>query len=447
MSSRQLILLVVSVLLVPACSGNINHTRDPVPLVTSRVSVSSTGGQADGPSSFRPAISADGRFVAFSSQSTNLVPGYSALGFSDIYVHDRQTGSTVLASVSSAGVQGNGNSINPSISGDGRFVAFESDATNLLGPGGDVNGVTDVFLRDLSMGITSIVSKAGATAGDLPSTNASISADGHRVAFLSRSTTLGGPAPGGFANVYLWDQNGGAPTITRVTLGTGAVATNGDSFDPSISSDGGFVAYWSGATNLPVGAYTSSGGEVFLWALNPGGAPKTTWISVPFSGIAPNGFSSVPSVSEGGLWVAFESTASNLVSLDTNGAVSDIFVRDVTLGSTVLVSRNSDGFQGTMDSNRAVISSDGTRIAFDSIATNLVADDTNNARDVFVHDRLSGQTVRFSVRTYGGQTPDLQDSSSPAISGDGQTVAFTSAASNLVVDDTNGVNDIFVRGP
>jgi Tol biopolymer transport system component len=446
MSFRRAVLLVLVMLGVPACSGNINHTGSPVPLITLRASVSSSGVQANIGAISRPAISGDGRFTAFSSSASTLVAG-DTNGFSDIFLFDRLSGTTTRVSVDSTGAQPltGGDAFNPAISADGRYVAFDSNAPDLVA--GDGNGVRDVFWKDTQMGTVLLVSRNGATQGDLDSANPSISADGRYVVFESASTTLGGPAsPPGTLNIYLWDRNpGGSPILTRVSVGNGGAATNASSRNSAISADGRFVAFGSDATNLL--SVASAQTDVYLWDRT--GALAVRRVSItPTGGEPTTGGSDSPSISGDGRFVAFTSQATDLVTPGSIPFTSAVFVRDMalTLSATVLVSVNSDGLQSTFGSQNASISGDGTRVAFDSLASNLVVDDTNAFEDVFVHDLKAGTTVRVSVRTYGGQALG-GDSVLPALSADGQSVAFNSAAFNLVPGDTNGVPDFFVRGP
>jgi Tol biopolymer transport system component len=264
-----------------------------------------------------PSISADGRYVAFHSDASNLVPG-DTNGTWDIFVHDRLTGQTTRVSVASDGTQGNNGSGDPSISADGRYVAFTSEASNLVP--GDTNGTWDIFVHDRVTGQT-----------------------------------------------------------TRVSVASDGSEGYGSSFSSSISADGRYVA--------------------------------------------------------------FSSWASNLVPGDTNGW-ADVFVHDRVTGQTTRVSVASDGTEGNHVSLLPSISADGRYVAFSSWASNLVPGDTNEVQDIFVHDRLTGQTSRVSVAS--GGTEGNGASEFPSISADGRYVAFYSAASNLVPGDTNGTWDIFV---
>jgi Tol biopolymer transport system component len=286
-----------------------------------RVSVDSATGQADGASYF-PNLSADGRFVAFRSGATNLVAS-DTNGFFDVFVRDRQLGTTERVSVDSSGAQSDGDSgLHPTISGDGRFVAFYSGATNLVA--GDANGVFDVFLRDRQLGSTELVSvdSAGNQANS-SSSLASVSADGRYVAFQSSATNLVAGDTNASLDVFLRDRQAG--TTSRASVATGGGQGNGNSEYASIASNG--------------------------------------------------------------LAVAFFGPASNLVPGDTN-ARRDVFVRDLQVGTTTRVSLELLGAQGNDDADYyPFLSADGRFVAFPSFATNLVAGDTNGALDVFLHDR------------------------------------------------------------
>ena len=411
---------------------------------TTRVSVASDGTQSNH-DSYNPSISADGRFVAFESEATNLVSG-DTNNFRDIFVHDRQTGQTTRVSVASDGTQSNQHSYNPSISADGRYVAFESEATNLVS--GDTNNHRDIFVHDRQTGQTTRVSVAsgGAQANDF-SSNPSISADGRYVAFISVANNLVGgntePPPNNPASgdtgvdhdVFVHDRQTGATTLVSVAMDG---SEGGASEEVSISADGRYVAFWSWADNL-VSGDTNKLPDIFVRDLQTN---QTTRVSVASDGTQANNFSFEPSISADGRYVAFMSWADNLVSGDTNGDW-DIFVHDRQTGATIRVSVATGGGQAAGRSQSPSISADGRYVAFASSASNLVSGDTNNHPDIFVHDRQTGVTMRVSVASDGTQTYAF--SSDPSISADGRYVAFGSEADNLVSGDTNGRFDIFVR--
>ncbi len=456
--SKGLRLLALA-LLAPSCDGNLNE-GDVILAFTDRVSRSSAGAEGNARSE-RPSVSADGRYVAFVSGASNLVAG-DANGADDVFRRDTLTGATVLVSVSLTGTSGNGASGAPSISADGRFVAFQSVASDLV-PGD--TAVQDVFVRDLDLGATVLVSadSAGGTA-DGPSFDPAVSGNGQFVAFTSSATDLVGGDANLMDDVFRRALPAG-PTI-RVSVDSAGAEATGTSFldilgEPpgsgraSISADGTVIAFESGANNLDPsdsGFYR----DVFVRDLNPPG-PATVRASVeapgdpdgfPLDFDNPDGNSIRPSVSADGRFVAFASFAFDLVTADANGPTDDIFVRDRNAGTTVLASVNPAGVQATVGCREPSISGDGRFVAFTSMDANLVADDTNQADDVFLRDRVAGAIVRVSVRTFGLQTAPLSSASSqPSLSADGRFVAFTSAATNLVDADANGVLDVFVRGP
>jgi Tol biopolymer transport system component len=400
---------------------------------TTRVSVDSAGRQANGPSS-AAAISADGRFAAFESDATNLVAG-DTNGLTDIFVHDLVARATTRVSVDSLGRQANGPSFNPSISSDGRYVAFESNATNLVT--GDTNGLPDIFVRDLLTGKTTRVSvdSLGRQANG-PSYSAAISADGRFVAFESDATNLVMGDTNGKRDVFVYDMTTRA--TTRVSVDSLGRQANGPSSSAAISADGRFVAFESDATNMVTGD-TNGKRDVFV---HDATTRATTRVSVDSLGRQANGPSLSAAISGDGRFVAFESDATNLVAGDTNGK-RDIFAYDMTTRATTRVSVDSLGRQSNGSSFNAASSADGRFVAFESDATNLVPADSLLKRDVFVRDLVLGSTVRASVDSADRQA--LGPSAGAAISGNGRSVAFESDANNLVPGDTNLTRDVFVH--
>ena len=206
-----------------------------------------------------------------------------------------------------------------------------------------------------------------------------------------------------------------------------------------MSADGRFVAFWGGSTNL-VGGDTNLCQDCFVRDRLAGTIER---ISISTSGIQGNSHSRWPVISDDGRYVAFMSLSSNLVAGDLNGTW-DVFVRDRILGTTVIASLDSNGVQGNAASESSgVMSGDGRYVTFDSLASNLVPNDTNACRDAFVHDAVTGVTERVSVSSNGIQGNG--DSFPIAVSNDGRFVAFRSLATNLVPGDTNAVSDLFVR--
>jgi Tol biopolymer transport system component len=361
---------------------------------TELASVASDGTHGDDSSS-SPSISADGRHVAFASNATNLVAG-DTNETSDVFVHDRQTGETTRVSVASDGTQGGFQSSSPSISAGGRYVAFSSYATNLVE--GDTNGEADVFVRDRQTGETTRVSVAsGGTQSESGSFRPFISADGRYVAFSSYATDLVEGDTNNKVDVFVHDRQTG--DTTRVSVASDG--TQGDDWSGgggSISADGRYVAFESGATNLVEGD-TNVTEDIFVRDRQTG---DTTRVSVASDDTQGDGESYSPSISADGRYVAFDSEATNLVAGDTNGTV-DVFVRDRQTGDTTRASVASGGTQGDGGSYFPSISALGDYVAFASEATNLVEGDSNGWPDVFVHDRQAGETIRVSVASGGTQ--------------------------------------------
>lgn len=310
-----------------------------------------------------PAISADGRYVAFESRASNLVDG-DTNGVQDIFVHDLQTNSTMPVSMSSAGDWGNGDSSNPSISSDGRFIAFWSVAANLVV--GDTNNASDVFVYDRQLNTTTVVSMNGAGDwGNGGSVNPSISSDGRCVAFASSASNLVDGDANGVQDIFLYDLQTNSTTL--VSTSSAGKWGNGDSDSPSISSNGSVVAFRSYASNLVVGD-TNNETDVFVRDL---ASQRTTLVSRSNTGALGNKPSFANSISADGRSVAFESSASNLVRGDTN-AQQDVFVHDRTKKTTTLVSKSSWGVQADKGCGFPGISSDGRFVVFTSNASTLV---------------------------------------------------------------------------
>ena len=345
-----------------------------------------------------PSISADGRFVAFTSYASNLVPG-DTNGVRDVFVRDLQTGAITLVSTDVNGNLGNKDSFQGSISADGRFVTFTSEASNLAP--GDTNGDMDVFVRDLETGAVFPVSTEGKDGGSL---TPSISADGRYVVFSSAASNLVPGGTFGDTDVFVRDLQTGA--IVRVSEAA--------SFDPSISADGRYVAFASSA-------------GVLVWDQQTG---AITPVSTTANGDQGNGTSMQASISPDGRFVVFASRASNLVPGDTNG-ILDIFVRDLQTGAITRVSTAANGDQGNSESFDPSISADGRLVTFTSSASNLVPGDTNGVADVFVVPiGFSGYATlvaenNTAVMTMTATDPDAGQTLSYSISGGADAGKFT----------------------
>ncbi len=442
-------------------SGDANATDDIFVLdritnETTRVSVTSAGVEAAGDSS-DPAISSDGRFVAFVSEAA--LDAADANVERDIYVHDRLDGTTVRASVSSAGIEANERSVNPSISGDGRYVVFESRADNLVA--GDANATFDIFLRDLVAGTTTRVSvtDAGAEANG-GSEDPWISRDGTQVSFTSGASNLTGADANPARDVFVRDLVAG--TTVLVSLSSAGVQGNRQSIRAKLSADGRFVAFNSDADNLAPGTssdFTSvyvhdrdrDGDGVFDEQAEPGGI-STVQVDVASDGTPGNDFSFEVAISDDGRYVGFQSVSTNLVPDDTNGR-SDIFLHDRDADEDgsydepggIEVRRVSvDGFGAEGDGwveEAVALDGEGRHVAFVSSSTNLDPSDGNSVPDVFLHDAWSGGTGRASfVQTEANDMSEEFDDLSP----DGRFVVFECDADNLVPGDANMERDVFL---
>jgi Tol biopolymer transport system component len=354
--------------------------------LTERVSINTNGQAGDG-TSWYPDINADGRFIAFWSSATNLVLN-DTNGVSDVFLHDRTTGVTERVSVDSFGNQGNGTSSYPSVDAEGRLVAFDSYASNLV-PGDtnnscDVNGngvfsenCRDVFVRDLVTGVTERVSvdsfgNEGAE-GYEGAYVESISPDGRFVTFdadfpnlVSDDTNTCGNhmRSGTCTDVFIRDRQVG--TTERVSIDSAGKQGNGVAATSDVSTHGRYVVFWSHATNL-VPEDTNGQPDVFLHDRQTGATTILTTVSAfPW-----------PRISATGRYAAIGDVALGEFQ---------VFVHDALIQTTVMASVDSDGNPGNHGGERATISGDGRYIAFKSSSTNLVPDDTTLGYDVFVHD-------------------------------------------------------------
>lgn len=349
------------------------------------ISRTPSGAVGNGESVFAD-ISADGRYVVFESAATNLLAVADQNSARDIFVRDRQTGVTSLISKSSGGAQGDGVSENPSISENGRYVAFDSLATNLVA--NDTNDSQDVFVHDRQNGTTVRVSlSSGGVQGDETSWNAAISGDGEWVAFASIATTLVSGDTNGFQDIFLRDLVNNQ--TYRVSESTGGAQGNNDSDAPAVSADGRYVVFESRATNLD-GGDAGSFSDIFLYD-HQGGA--VTRITEAYDGTPIDGDCHLANISDDGSLIVYDSEASVIIPGDANNHFADVFLYDVAAGETTLLSRSSGGAQGNNDSYQAAISGDGEVIAFASLASNLVFGDTNGRQDVFIHAREEYQSL------------------------------------------------------
>jgi len=405
--------------------------------VTTLVSVSNAGGPGNRQSQ-DAVISADGRYVAFTSGASNLVPADTNGSF-DVFVRDRQAGTTRRVSVAGTGRQGNSHSGGTAISSDGRYIAFSSDATNLVP--GDTNQVADIFLRDMQAGTTRRVNLSNTgtqSPGEVGgSSAAAISDDGRYVTFWSAANSLVPGDTNFYQEIFRRDMQAG--TTRQVVMSSAGVQGNDETAPGNaISADGRYVTFASGATNL-VDGDTNGTIDVFRRDMQAG---LTQRISISSTGAQANAGSNDPSISANGRYITFTSAATNLADGDTN-STTDVFRRDMQAGLTQRISISSTGAQADNYSLAAAVSPGGRYVAFLSAATNLVPGEANLHDHVYLRDVQTGTTRRISVTSAGEQA--RQSSESPAISSGGQYVTFASFADNLTPGDTNGTTDVFVR--
>jgi Tol biopolymer transport system component len=452
MGSGILLILLGAILVIPAAQAAIDET-----ILISRQSATDGGAGGDTPS-IAASVSADGRYVAFQSGANNL-SSVDNNKFVNVFLRDTQTNTTTLIS-RATGVAGNAaenQSYDPSISADGRYVAFESKANNLSGV--DVDFVTDVFLRDTQNNTTILVSRQSAADGgagaDVHALNPSVSPNGRYVAFESNSYELSTADHDSFRDIFLRDVQ--TSTTTLMSRANGATGLGGDdnSFNPSVSSNGE-VAFQSNANNL------STADDNFLTNVyvRDGVAGTTTVVSRASgaAGAKADGPSYKPSISANGRFVAFESQANNFSGSDNNRVVN-IFRRDMDTGALTLISRTSGGAGANGASAAPAISPDGRFVGFESVANNLSTADNDLHRNVFLRDVVGGTTILISRQsaTDGGAGANGR-SYAPSVSADGHFVAFDSEAQNLSAEDADcppagcsgttegeGVRDVFLR--
>jgi hypothetical protein len=448
------------------------------------VSLTDLGFLPDGQSE-QPEISADGRYITFSSEATDLLFNDSPPGFSNIYIYDHQ--SQTLARVNPDVVEGESSFFNsqPVLSNDGRYVAWQ----------GNSGGFLTVVLAD-RQGATSIItrnSQSELAFGD--SDRISMSADGRYVAYISDAEDLTADDFNGLADLFVYDRLN--DTTTRQSRTDNGLQLNEPVFDGELSADGSRLVYYSAATNavsaepglrvpltlvdrssgvntpVPLPTLPETEDDSFLDGINAvsdatqfivfasaasnlvgqdyGGfedifrferdSGNIERITSGFEGGEADGGSSGASISRNGRYVVFQSFAENLVSDDGN-FFPDVFWHDTQNGQTVLVSRRPGFSQSDGDSSRPVVSDDGRYVAFQSNASNLIASDTNSATDVFVRDTVEDLVVRVSVGASNSQLP--AGSALGGMSGDGRYVVFTTAV-DIDADDLNDVDDVYVR--
>ena len=404
------------------------------------ISVSSSGTQG-GWNSNSPSISSDGRYVAFVSRSKlALADGYMDSTDDQIFLRDNQLGTTKLISVSSSGVEGFGGSAAPSISADGHYIVFSSWAGNLVA--GDSNGAFDIFLHDNQTGSTTPLSKSSSgVLGNSNSYSPDISADGRYVVFSSSASNLVAGDNNGTFDIFLHDNQTGSTTL--LSKSASGVPGNGSSQSPDISADGRYVVFSSNSSNLVVSDGNGQQ-DIFLCDTTTG---IVNLVSATSAGVQGNGLSESPSISANGRYIAFVSQSSNFMAVDSNSGASDVFLRDTQSGVTTLISVSSDGVQGNSFSETPSISANGRYIAFMSQSSNFVSNDYGVDRDIFLRDTQTATTTLLSISSSGFHESGA-DSGSPSISADGLYVAFDSWQGIFLATDRNRnqAQDVFRTG-
>lgn len=393
----------------------------------------STG--ADGREGDNAALNArfapDGASIAFESLAANLIEGDSN-GTTDIFIKSLGEGGAITrVSTNATGGQAIGASANARFDPAGTRIVFDSVAPDLVAAG-DVNGRRDVFVKELATGALTLVSaNAAGVQGNLDSFQGVFSPDGAQVAFESLASNLVGLDTNATRDLFVKTLATGE--LRRVSVDAAGGQANGQSGGAAFSPDGRYLVFESNATNLVPGD-TNAAYDLFLKDLRTG---AITRVSTTASGAQANDHSFRASFTADGGALVFESLASNLVAGDTN-ASRDIFLKELATGVVVRLSTAADGSQGNGTSQGATIA--GGRVAFESTATNLVPGDTNARRDVFVRDLSTGAIER--VLGPGGVEPD-GDTLAASLSADGNRLVFHSFATNLAAD-TNGQRDVFV---
>jgi Tol biopolymer transport system component len=432
-------------LLVAAAIGTVAGAKGGAEPMTTLVSASKAGKGGDG-NSLEPSISGDGRYVAFASRAKNLSPAAKS-GKREIFVKDMSTGAVTLASRAdgAAGAAAAGNSYDASISADGRYVTFASGAENL---GAEDTAFNDVFVRDLLAGTTTLVSRAtgpAGAAGDGESTDPSISADGRHVAFVSGATNFSNEDTDtpGQTDIFVRDLDTNVTELVSRASGPTGAAGADYSFAPSISADGSRIAFTSRAPLVGDDVDEQSFPEdVFV---RDRATATTVLVSRKSGGAgAPSEVDSdEAAISADGLHVAFASSAklTGQRSFDIN-----VFVRDLSTEKLELVSVGDEGKAG--DAKRApAISADGHFVAFQTRGDKVSPADADARVDVFARDMTKGLTVTVSRASGVLGVPADGPSSTPSISADGALVAFDSRATNLSGADGDEVADVFLRRP
>jgi Tol biopolymer transport system component len=484
---------------VPAVTGLLPplnaYLRDRSNAITTLISVNLAGNNGGNGDSYAVGISTNGRYVLFETSASDLIAG-DTNNASDVLVRDLRAGTDILVSAATNGLPGNDASDSAVMTPDGRYVAFVSAASNLVA--GDTNGIPDVFVRDLVTGTTSLAS-VGAQLLWGRSAAPQITPDGRYVAFFSTATNLVAGVPDSGGDIYVRDLTGNttiwASSYARSALQLFQNAAQAVSFGHCLSADGRFVAYEVSPSSSPINGIIlrysletgltdiictnaailpgqpediqtlamTPDGRFIAFTANPNSSPGlsaciyvwdalsnlTSLVSGDLTGAVPADDMSIwPAITPDGRFVAFQSTATDLV---TNSLAGDfhVYVRDLQAGITQLVDADPKGVgSGVTAITAPHITDDGRYVTFEAVDGSLVPGDANQFYDVFMRDLLVGATELISKHDPAllCLTPDGASTLSPlSVSGDGSRVAFVSAADDLVLNDTNGLSDVFVR--
>jgi Tol biopolymer transport system component len=405
------------------------------------VSESFVGGSTGDSDSYEACVTPNGRLVFFCSQASDLVadPGNDN---GDIFVRDMKTGITSLVSANVDGDEGDDGSWYPAASNNGRYVVFESDATDLVE--GDDEARADVFLADRKSGEIRRISEAeDGTGGDDNSEvyGASMSGNGRWIVFYSGATNLTDDGSAGSQQVFLYDRVKRA--LRRLSSTDAGGPGDGGSREPSVSANGRFVAFESSATDIP-DAVANGRQNIFLCDTRTDAIER---VSRGLLDADPTGDSYEAAVSNNGRAVAFFSDANNLVAGDTNG-LFDTFLVDPSAGTTTRISTGPEGAEGNGHSWTPAVSASGKVVAFYSTATNLVSTPMDGNGQAYRWDAATGALTLLSVNADGESGTGYTYLFAPSLSSNGRWLAVASGATNLVdgITDTNtGYDDYVIR--
>lgn len=380
-------------------------------------------------------INENGRYVVYETLATNLTGGTNS--YVQIFRYDRSSGQVMMVSVSNTGVAGNGNSAKASISADGGRVVFEGSATNL----GSGSALVNVFMRDISSGNTIILNKnASGVTSDGPAANPRISGNGKFVVFNSASTNLVSNDSNNRLDSFLKNIDTGE--IERISLNSAGEQLNGNSLFPDVSDDGRFVVFVTVASNVN-SSDTNGRYDVYVRDRQE---QKTILISKNSNGVVGNNTSTLPRISGDGSYVTFISTATNLAPGGDGNGKTDVFLHEIKTGKTILVSKRANGSQTNQVSLSPRISKYGRYVSFISRDDMIVSGDSNSNNDMYMYDRIV-DSVQLVSLDYNDTVGVGSVSSKSGISGDGVTAAFISNTPNMdgANVDTDNLNDAYVR--